>query len=233
MSASQNFAQAAPSNPPAPPPPTASKVGGGATPPATKKPEEKTDHFRRAVTVGVVFVGVIASMVMVSGLLRHPKVHQNDVVGRAPVADQTAGAGLQSYDQALVAYKAAHHDTSPAQTGPDTAGSSDNGSAPEDPADLAYVHAAWRKPMMIKDRPADDHPNQPAPQQPGQVSGVPLPPLSPGFAPQQAGVDAQPLQSPAQLAARYQAVEERLQRLRLLQQQAAQGQLPAQGAGAQ
>jgi len=53
------------------------------------------------------------------------------------------------------------------------------------------------------------------------------------LAPQADAVGAQTLQSPAQLAARYQAVEERLQRLRALQQQAAQGRTLTQATGAQ
>ncbi len=230
MSATQN--PQAPSKPPSAAAPAAGPTQrGGKTQSTVKKPEEKTDHFRRAVTVGVVFIGVIGCMVMVSGLLKHPKVRQDDQAGRAPIADQTPGGGLQSYDQSLAAYKSAHREQ-PAPTGQAQSANTDSGPPPADPGDLAYVRAAWRKPMLIKDRPADDHPNQPA-SQPRQGLAVPLPPPGPGLAPQADAVGAQTLQSPAQLAARYQAVEERLQRLRALQQQAAQGRTLTQATGAQ
>jgi hypothetical protein len=181
----------------------------GAAP--AKKPEQRTDHFKRAVIAVVVFMVVIAAMVLMKGIISPPRENRREEVGHSPVPDASP-ASLSSYEQSLAAYRA-RQPREQART-PESRPKEERQEAVSQ-QDAEFIRQGWRQPMKVLNRPDDGvvpgtntvpRMAQPQPAQPAQIA----PTTAPG---------QPPLMNPEELATRYQAAQERLARLRALQAQ--------------
>jgi len=200
--------------PPSPGPAVGSKANKAAAP---KKPEEKTDHFRRAVVVGFVFIVLIALMVLAKGLFTTPREARQQQA-HSPVAEQT-GPQLSNYEQSLAAYRANRQREASAPTQATPQGQE----AEQHPEQISqqdadYLRQSWRQPMAIKNRGNDGV----------QQGSTQVQPQNPQQRPVQVAQPSLPsdLPNPEDIANRYRAAQERLARLRALQSQYQQQQQP-------
>lgn len=175
-----------------------------------QKPEQKTDHFKKAVAAVLVFIVVIAAMVLLKGIISPPREIRREEVGRSPVQDPAPG-GLSAYEQALAAHRANRQREAP--EGQETGHQREQKPDTISQQDMEFVRQGWRQPMKILNRPDDGvtpgTSGTPRPAQPPQPV-QPAPAAAPGQVP--------PM-TPEEIVTRYQAAQEKLARLRALQQE--------------
>ena len=185
----------------------------GKTGAPAQKPEQKTDHFKKAVAAVLIFIVVIAAMVLLKGIISPPREIRREEVGRSPVQDPAPG-GLSAYEQALAAHRANRpREADQVQEGPRQQEGKQDAISQQD---MEFVRQGWRQPMKILNRPDDGVP-------PG-TSGTPRPAQPPQLPqPVQVAPVATPGQAPPmtaeEIVARYQAAQEKLARLRALQEE--------------